>query len=78
MTTFNLMCNVSVMNKRLFLALALLSASALVGITRLAVWDTSNFGAFVILPLGVSGTILLVNHMLDREERSAEARGTME
>lgn len=72
------MCNVSVMNKRLFLALALLSASALVGITRLAVWDTSNFGAFVILALGVTGTILLVNHILDREERSAAARGTME
>lgn len=72
------MCNVSVMNKRLILALALLSASALVGITRLAVWDTSNFGAFVILALGVTGTILLVNHMLDREERSVEARGTME
>lgn len=72
------MCNVSVMNKRLLIALALLSASALVGILRLAVWDTSNFGAFVILATGVTGTILLVNHMLDREERSAEARGTME
>lgn len=73
------MCNVSVMNKRLSLALALLSASTLVGIVRLAVWDTSNFGAFIILALGVTGTILLVNYLHDRaEERSVEARGTME
>lgn len=70
------------MNKRLFLALVLLSASALVGILRLAVWDTSNFGAFVILSLGISGTILLVNHLHDRAEARAEAsaaaHGTME
>lgn len=75
------MCNVSLMNKRLLISLAFLSAATLVGILRLAVWDTSNFGAFIILATGVTGTILLVNYLHDRAElaaeRSAEARGTM-
>lgn len=67
------------MNKRLLISLVLLSAATLVGTLRLAVWDTSNFGAFIILALGVSGTIMLVNHLHDRaEERSAAAHDTME